>query len=144
MKIFRCAKCGHPHKFDETGLNAAQVMISCVKCKSRNIINLGPVLIAQSESTSVQFPLKSGENIVGRKSKGTDIGIILGDKYVSRRHANIRLEKNDDKLFISIEDLESTNGTFDRNKKKLKPKLRYPFLPGESFIVGLTKLTLKF
>jgi hypothetical protein len=144
MKVFRCAKCGHPHKFEEAGLNAAQVMISCTKCQSKNIINLGPVLIAQSETKSVQFPLKSGENIVGRNTTGSDVSIDLGDKYVSRRHANIRLEKNEEKLYISIEDLESTNGTYDKNKKKLKPKLRYPFLPGESYIVGLTKLTLKY
>lgn len=144
MKVFRCAKCQHPHRFDETKLNAAQVRIACVKCGSQNIVNLGPVLVVQSEASKVQVPLKLGENTVGRKTTDKAIDIPIIDKYVSRVHANILVEKKEGKLYISIEDRGSLNGTFDRNKKKIKPNLKYPFVSGDSFIIGLTKLTLKY
>jgi pSer/pThr/pTyr-binding forkhead associated (FHA) protein len=63
---------------------------------------------------------------------------------VSRKHAVIQLENIDNKLFISFQDLGSLNGSFNKNKIRLKSNLKYPFLSDDYFIIGLTKLTIKF
>jgi hypothetical protein len=43
---------------------------------------------------------------------------------------------------MSIEDKGSMNGTFNKNKSKLKAALKYPINNGDYFIVGLTKLSV--
>jgi pSer/pThr/pTyr-binding forkhead associated (FHA) protein len=55
------------------------------------------------DSGGREFPLKAGENIVGRE--GADV--LLPDGTVSRRHARIVVEP----AAVYVEDLGSTNGT---------------------------------
>ena len=61
--------------------------------------------------TGREFPLKSGENIVGRE--GADV--MLPDKTVSRRHARLTVANGT----VTLEDMGSTNGT----KKSGQPLL---------------------
>ena len=106
-------------------------------------MRFGPVLIAQTNEKVQQFRLKEGVNIIGRKSQKPEAEFIIDDEFVSRKHSVIHIENINDKLYAGIEDASSLNGTFNKNKVRLKPKLKYPFLPGDYYIIGLTKLTLK-
>ena len=54
------------------------------------------------------------------------------------------VEQNDGKVFITIEDLESLNGTFNKNKMKIKTALKYPFTKEDYFILGLTKISINY
>jgi FHA domain len=143
MKTFKCGNCQTLHKFDETKVPGTRLLATCTKCGSRNAIALGPILVIQSSKEKTQVPLKPGAHIIGRKTNNAVASIQVDDEYVSRKHATLHIEERDGKLFFSIEDLKSTNGTFDKNKKKIKPNLKYPFLPEDYFIIGLTKISIK-
>lgn len=143
MKYFKCGKCSEPYKFDETKIPGTSAKITCVKCGAVNAMNLGPQLIIESKGSLTQVSLKMGENTIGRNTTNSFSDIGINDEYVSKKHASIILENIDDKLFISIIDNDSTNGTFTKMKLKIKSGLKYPFLQDEYFIIGLTKLTLK-
>lgn len=62
--------------------------------------NLLPKL---TDATGREFPLKAGENVVGRE--GADV--MLPDKTVSRRHARLTVSNG----VVVLEDTGSTNGT---------------------------------
>jgi hypothetical protein len=143
MKYFKCGNCKEPYKIDETKIQGSKAIVTCVKCGAKNGINMGPLLIAQSKGSLAQFSLKMGVNTIGRKTAATITDIVLDDEYVSKKHATIMLENINNKLFISIIDNDSTNGTLTKSKTKIKSGLKYPFLQDEYFIIGLTKLSLK-
>lgn len=143
MKFFKCGRCHAPYKIDETKITRTMVEVTCTKCNAKNILRFGPVLITQSKEKVQQFCLKEGINSIGRKAQNSESEFLIEDKYVSRKHAVIHIEVKDKKLFYSIEDKGSLNGTFNKNKVKLKPGLKYPFLPDDYYIVGVTKLSLK-
>jgi pSer/pThr/pTyr-binding forkhead associated (FHA) protein len=142
MKFFKCGQCQTPYKIDETKVKTTQCTVVCVKCGSKNILRLGPVLTAHSKQGIKQFSLKEGVNSIGRKSPKTNATIQIEDPYISREHATIHVENKDGKIFMSIEDKGSMNGTFNKNKSKLKAALKYPINNGDYFIVGLTKLSV--
>lgn len=136
-------KCQAPYKIDETKITTTQAVVVCTQCGAKNILCMGPVLVAQSKEKVQQFSLKEGINILGRQSKTPQADFLIDDEYISRKHAAINIENRDNKVFISIEDKSSLNGTFNKNKVRLKPGLKYPFMPNDYIIIGLTKLTLK-
>lgn len=145
MKYFKCGNCQTPYKIDESKFQASQITVTCNNCGVKNLIKLGPQLIAHSQDGKIKsFGLVLGENLIGRKTVNpTNAGILLEDEFVSRNHAIVRIEQKENKLFCTIEDKSSTNGTYSNQKKRLKPGLKYPFLLDNYFIVGLTKLTIK-
>jgi predicted Zn finger-like uncharacterized protein len=143
MKYFKCGKCQTPYKIDESKVTTTQVVVSCTNCSAKNIIRFGPILVAQSKEKVKQFSLKEGVNTLGRNAKNPVADILIDDEFVSRKHAALQIENRDNKIFISIEDSGSLNGTFNKNKVRLKTGLKYPFLPDDYIIIGLTKLTLK-
>lgn len=143
MKYFKCGKCQTPYKIDESKVTTNQVVVSCTNCSANNIIRFGPILVAQSKEKVKQFILKEGVNTLGRNAKNPVADILIDDEFVSRKHASLHIENRDNKIFISIEDSGSSNGTFNKNKVRLKTGLKYPFLPDDYIIIGLTKLTLK-
>jgi pSer/pThr/pTyr-binding forkhead associated (FHA) protein len=100
--------------------------------------------VVQTKEQTKQFALNLGENSVGRFSGGREVAIALKDPYTSKHHATITLEEKDGKIFFFISDSKSTNGTFNRNKVKLKSELKYPFTPDDYYIIGLSKLSIKF
>ncbi|UCF32223.1 MAG: zinc-ribbon domain-containing protein [bacterium] len=77
-----------------------------------------------------KFPIQRPEFTIGRS--GCDIA--LSDPEVSRRHCSLKIYGDR----IVIIDMESTNGTFFREKKVLTAKIE----PGERFRVGNTTLKL--
>lgn len=141
--MFKCGKCQTSYKIDETKIQSTKLTVACAKCGSQNILRFGPLLIAQSKDSLQQISLKMGPNTIGRKTNTSNCDLMINDEYVSKQHATVFIEKIKDKLYVSIVDNGSLNGTFTKAKSKLKKDLKYPFLQNEYFIVGLTKLTLK-
>ena len=80
------------------------------------------------------FALASGDNVIGRDPR---CDIWLDHSGVSRRHAQIRVAKGDDRPVLT--DLDSTNGTFLKGKKVDAPM---PLADGDVIKVG--SLSVKF
>ena len=128
MKYFKCGNCQAPYKIDEATINKVQVAVNCPKCGVKNIIRLGPFLVVQSKDKIQQFPLTMGKNTLGRKSESSEADFQIDDPHVSRTHLEVSLEENESKLFITLEDKSSLNGTFNKNKLRLKIKLNFQVL----------------
>ena len=143
MKYFKCGNCQAPYKIDEATITKVQVAVNCPKCGVKNIIRLGPFLVVQSKGGIQQFPLKMGKNTLGRKSESSEADFQIDDPHVSRVHLEVSLEETDSKLFITLEDKTSLNGTFNKNKLRLKPAQKYPFQKDDFVIIGLSKVTIK-
>ncbi len=143
MKYFKCGNCQAPYKIDEAIIKKVQVAVNCPKCGVKNIIRFGPFLVVQSKDKIQQFPLKMGKNTLGRKTESSGADFQLEDEHVSRNHLELVLEETDNKLFVTLEDKGSLNGTFNKNKLRLKPSQKYPFKKDDFVIVGLSKITLK-
>ena len=144
MKYFKCGKCSKDYKIDTTNINSDQLVVTCNSCGGKNMIRLGAILIAQSKDGLKQFRLKIGENTIGRKSDSSTCTIQIEDRYVSRNHAKIHVEEKDKKLYFFISDSDSRNGTHNKTKVKIKSNLKYPMTLNDFYIIGLTKLSLKF
>jgi hypothetical protein len=112
-----------------------------VQCNAENTVRFSPYLeVASKNGKKIQISLKPGKNMVGRSAGNLD---DLMDGFVSREHVLVWASLQDGKWFFSIEDCNSSNGTYDMDKNRLQPGLKYPFPPGTSYIIGLTKLTMK-
>ena len=138
MKFYKCGNCQVPFKIDETKIKQPVVSVPCFKCGFKNTVRLGVFLVIQNKTELNQIPLKLGSITIGRKSSAAkDNFLYIGDEYVSRNHALITASEKEGKFSITIEDLNSTNGTFDQNKKKLAPNVKTGFSKDAYFIVGL-------
>lgn len=144
MKYFKCGNCQSPYKIDETQVTTTQIQVVCPQCKAKNILHFGPVLVFQSREHISKVNLKEGQHVIGRKtSNSSKAKILVEDEYVSREHVCITTEKKKGKIFFYIEDLGSSNGTFNKHKQRLKTGLKYAFLPEDYFVIGLTKISLQ-
>jgi pSer/pThr/pTyr-binding forkhead associated (FHA) protein len=77
-----------------------------------------------------EFPLEEGRAFtIGRSS---DLDLVLVEEMVSRKHARIQVANAD----ISIEDLDSTNGTFVNGEKIHQARLR----DGDRVLIGTSIL----
>lgn len=141
MKYFKCGNCKKTYKLDDAQVVSNLIVVNCTSCGAKNALRFGPILVAQTNETAKQIPIKSGENKIGRNKS---LEVALNDDYVSRDHASVFMEEKEGKLFFFIKDNGSSNGTFNQSKMKLKPGLKYPFTSKDFYIVGLTKLSLKF
>lgn len=144
MKYFKCGKCQKSYKIDESKVTNSKITVKCIDCGAGNVLRFGAILVAQTKSGVKQFELKMGVNSLGRKSDKADASIQIEDQFVSRQHAEIILEERDQKLFAFITDKESLNGTFNKMKSRLKTNLKYPITANDYYIVGLTKLSIKY
>lgn len=144
MKHFKCGKCAKSYKIDPEKFQSSQFVVTCSSCNTKNVVRLGPVLVAQSKGRIKQYPLSLGDNTIGRKSDSSQSRIQIEDKFVSRNHAKITLEKKDKKLFFFISDLDSKNGTHNKSKVRLKSQIKYPVTLNDFYVVGLTKLSIKY
>ena len=144
MKFYKCCNCQVPFKIDESKIKQSIISVPCFKCGFKNTVRLGVFLVIQNKNELNQIPLKLGSITIGRKSSTrTDSFLYISDEFVSRNHALITASEKEGKFSITIEDLNSTNGTFDQNKKKLEPNIKTSFLKDAYFIVGLSKIYLK-
>ena len=91
------------------------------------------------------FPLHEGDNVIGRRSKGTeaDIPIESNDPSMDRRHCilNVKRDKQG-QIVYTLRDNNSITGTFLMNEL-LGPKERVRIEEGNIFTLGATTLILR-
>jgi hypothetical protein len=107
----------------------------------------GWIFVHDENTPKQSFDLKTGKNIIGRKSSvSVDIPIDTTDDYMSRRHCIIevvkKLEGNYDFL---LSDYKALNGTFINGiaKKRLKTEDIILLNDGDTVQLGMTKMVFR-
>lgn len=93
---------------------------------------LGWVVALTGVHKGRDFRIYNGKNVLGT---AVDCDIVLTDPYLSSHHATIRYENGE----FTIQDLDSTNGTFLNGKKVYKEKL----VDNDTIKVGRIELKFK-
>ena len=70
------------------------------------------------ELLGVKYPLKEGDNLIGRVSPPSDL--VLDGEKVSRKHCVLKVKGSE----ISMEDKDSSNGVFVNGTKLMKARLK--------------------
>ena len=86
-----------------------------------------------------------GDNLIGRRSKGTevDIPIETNDPSMDRRHCILNVKRNKQgEVIYTLRDNDSITGTFVMNDL-LGPKDRIRLEDGNVFTLGATTLILR-
>lgn len=170
MKRIPCPKCDEYITFDETKYKPGQTLVFvCEHCHKQFSIRLGTAKLKEkdkeAENRSQQeaaalgyivvienvfgykqiFPLKEGDNLIGRKNKDSsvDIEIESSDRSMDRRHCYINVrKKKDGSIVYTLRDNDSITGTFYMNEI-LGPKDRVVIEDGAVITIGATSLILK-
>jgi hypothetical protein len=139
MKKIRCPKCDEFITFDETNYTEGQTLIfvcdNCHKQFSIRIVrknkekreveesqprDLGYVTVLANEFGAKQeFKLQLGDNVFGRRNKGTVINqpIETRDRSIDRIHCTIHVEiDKQGKAIYTLSDAPSITGTFLMNE----------------------------
>lgn len=143
MKRVRCPKCDHYIIFDETKYADGQSLVFvCDECKKQFSIRIGKsklnalrkeevineqankenfgsiVVIENSFAYKQVLPLKEGDNIIGRRSKGMNIEVPIesNDRNMDRRHCilNVKRDKQGS-IVYTLRDNGSLCGTYLMN-----------------------------
>ncbi len=135
MKKVLCPRCDNFLTFDETKFNTNGVVhFACQYCGRRFGVKLGSkeadatkllasdkeicgkvTIIENQFCYKQELPLFIGDNIIGRRSKGTivQVPIISGDMSMDRQHCVINIKRNKEgKLIYTLRDFPSLTGTF--------------------------------
>lgn len=135
MKKVICPRCDNYLSFDETKYQGTGVIyFTCPDCARRFGVRIGSkeadaeklktsdaeicggIRIIENQFTqSQEFPLYIGENIIGRRSKGTNVQvpILSGDMSMDRQHCVINIKRNKQgNLIYTLRDFPSVTGTF--------------------------------
>lgn len=170
MKRIICPKCDNYITFNETRYKEGQTLVFvCDHCKKQFAIRLGRTRLKeknsrqeaekQSETCTTGsivvienvfgykqvFPLKPGDNLIGRKNKDNDIDIPIetSDPSMDRRHCYINVSKNKQgETVYKLRDNDSITGTFLQNTL-LGPKDNIIIEDGAIFTLGATSIILK-
>lgn len=170
MKRILCPKCDQYITFDETKYKQGQTLVFvCEHCQKQFSIRLGTTKLKeknkevenqnQQESAELGyvvvienvfsykqvFPLKEGDNLIGRKNKDSsvDIEIESSDRSMDRRHCYINVrKKKDGSVVYTLRDNDSITGTFYMNEI-LGPKDRVVIEDGAVITMGATSMILK-
>ena len=170
MKRILCPKCDNYITFDETKYSEGQSLVFiCEHCKKQFSIRIGKsklkatrkeeVLDEQENSSDCGsvvvvenvfgfkqvLPLKEGDNVIGRRNKGTevDVSIETADPSMDRRHCVINVRRNKQgKLIYTLRDNQSVTGTFLMNEI-LGDKDRVRIEEGAIITLGATTLILR-
>lgn len=144
MKRIRCPKCDSYLTFDETKYEKGQSLVFiCTQCKKQFSIRLGKSKLSSTDPNALnteqeseidyghlivienvfgfkqQLNLKKGENVIGRRCKGTEINqpIDSSDRSMDRRHCMINVRRNKKgKVLYTLCDNDSITGTFLHNR----------------------------
>ena len=172
MKRVRCPKCDNFILFDETKYKEGQALVFvCNACQKQFSIRLGVSKLratqqeenksaspAPEEESSYGFisvventfayrqvlPLKLGDNLIGRRNKGTevDIPIETNDPSMDRRHCYINVSRNKrGEIIYTLRDNNSLCGTF-LNNDILGSKDRVRISDGAIITLGATTIIL--
>lgn len=171
MKRIRCPKCENYLTFDETKYQEGQSLVFvCEHCKKQFAIRLGK---SKAEPTRKEadtscgeearqatygyltvienvfgfkqvFPLRAGDNIIGRRCVGTDIQVPIetSDMSMDRYHCiiNVRCDKQGKPVY-TLRDAPSLTGTFVNNEI-LGDKERLRIGDGAIVTIGATTFIL--
>ncbi|MCI5579867.1 MAG: FHA domain-containing protein [Phocaeicola plebeius] len=173
MKRVRCPKCDHYIQFDETKYVEGQSLVFvCDECKKQFSIRIGKskltaanrrleqaamdeqagteeygniVVIGNAFADKQVLPLKEGDNLIGRRNRGTDVDIPVetNDPSMDRRHCILNVKRTPQgELVYTLRDNDSLTGTFVQNEL-LGPKERLRIEDGAVFTLGATTLILR-
>lgn len=171
MKRVRCPKCDNYIQFDETKYEAGQSLVFiCDHCKKQFGIRLGKaklnaanqreevvdekegvndfgnvVVIENTFAYKQVLPLQEGDNLIGRRCKGSEVEIPVetNDPSMDRRHCVINVKRNKQgKITYTLRDNNSITGTFLMNEL-LGPKDRVRIEEGAIITLGATTLILR-
>lgn len=171
MKRVRCPKCDNYIPFDETKYAEGQSLVFvCDNCKKQFSIRIGKVKLnvdnQREESADEKgetddwgnvivienvfgykqvFSLHEGDNVIGRRNKGTeaDIQVETNDPSMDRRHCILNVKRNKvGEIVYTLRDNDSITGTFLKNEI-LGPKDRVCLEDGAVFTLGATTLILR-
>jgi pSer/pThr/pTyr-binding forkhead associated (FHA) protein len=140
MKRILCPKCDNYITFDETKYTEGQSLVFiCEHCKKQFSIRIGKTKlkatrkeeVLDEQANSQDFgsvvvvenvfgykqvhPLKEGDNVIGRRNKGTevDVSIETADPSMDRKHCVINVKEGyDGELIYTLRDFPSLTGTF--------------------------------
>jgi len=160
MKRLRCPKCDRYVVFDETQYTDGQVLVFvCSHCQKEFKIRLGAsrhnaendekdcgsiTVVENGFAYRQQIPLHEGDNLIGRRNKGTevDIPIETNDPSMDRRHCFINVQTDRaGEMVYTLRDNNSSTGTFLMNEL-LGPKDRVRISDGAIITLGATTLIL--
>lgn len=171
MKRVRCPKCDNYIQFDETKYEEGRSLVFvCDQCKKQfgirigksklnaanrreeiideteGIKNYGNIVAVENVFAFKQvFPLKEGDNMIGRRSKGTEVDIPIesNDPSLDRCHCVINVKRNKQgEIVYTLRDNDSITGTFLMNEL-LGPKDRIRIEGGSIITLGATTLILR-
>ena len=170
MKRILCPKCDNYITFDETKYTEGQSLVFiCEHCKKQFGIRIGKTKLKATRKDEVLneqensrdwgsivvvenvfgykqvLPLKEGDNIIGRRNKGTevDVSIETSDPSMDRKHCvlNVRCNKQGE-VNYTLRDNQSITGTFLMNEI-LGDKDRVRIEEGAIITLGATTLILR-
>lgn len=136
MKKIVCPKCDNPIFVNELRCTSgSSLFMVCHHCgknfsitsemideldKEKSGESYGSIVVIENAYCYRQeHPLQLGDNIIGRRSKGTDIQvpIVSGDISMARQHCVIHVKQNKQgELSYTLRDFPSVSGTFLRNE----------------------------
>ena len=145
MKRVLCPKCDNYITFDETKYTEGQSLVFiCEHCKKQFSIRIGKSKLKATRKEEVLdeqannedfgsivvvenvfgykqvLPLKEGDNLIGRRSKGTDVDISIetSDPSMDRRHCVINVKRNKQgELIYTLRDNQSITGTSQNRRR---------------------------
>ena len=170
MKRILCPKCDNYITFDETKYAEGQSLVFiCEHCKKQFSIRIGKTKLKATRKEEVLdeqansrdcgsivvvenvfgykqvHPLKEGDNVIGRRNKGTevDVSIETADPSMDRKHCVINVSRNKKgALVYTLRDNQSITGTFLMNEV-LGPKDKVRIEEGAIITLGATTLILR-
>ena len=170
MKRILCPKCDNYITFDETQYTEGQSLVFiCEHCKKQFSIRIGRTKLKATRKEEVLdeqensqdfgsivvienvfgykqvLPLKEGDNIIGRRNKGTevDVSIETSDPSMDRKHCILNVRRNKQgEVIYTLRDNESITGTVLMNEI-LGDKDRVRIEDGAIFTLGATTLILR-
>ena len=147
MKRVLCPKCENYLYFDETKYSEGQSLVfECEHCGKQFSIRLGKSKVKalrkeenleeEAEVHKEEFgyitvienifgfkqilPLQEGDNVIGRRNKGTDVDIAIesSDADLERRHCIIHVRRNKSgELVYTLRDCSARSGTYLRQER---------------------------
>lgn len=170
MKRVLCPKCDNYLTFDETKYTEGQSLVFiCEHCKKQFSIRIGKSKLKATRKEEVLdeqankqdygsivvienvfaykqvLPLVEGDNVIGRRSKGTDIQVPVetSDPSMDRSHCVINVKRNKQgEIVYTLRDNDSNTGTFLMNEL-LAPKDRLRIEEGAIITLGATTMILR-
>lgn len=170
MKRVPCPKCQNYITFDETKYETGQSLVFiCEHCKKQFSIRLGStklrakrteerlneedyirelgcIIVIENVFAYKQIlPLSMGDNLIGRKSLGTEISIPIetSDRSMDRKHCYINVKRGKEgNLIYTLRDFPSITGTFLQNEI-LGDRDRVLLQDGDVITIGATSLILR-